>query len=430
MRGDDRRGLNCPRTEGTRCPVSPCLGATEPGACLHLASLQAWRAHTAEDQRSGIISGGPGFAPSTEPVQGRLRVGLWCPCLGLGGAEVWQLALARGVDPEVISWRGAAVIESRGSANPKMERELASIMPVGYGLDAARTLASACDVIVSWAVTDVSSLVSGLEQPPAVVMACHFPGESPWGAGTDALLQGVDRFVAVSELAVESIPRPIRDRVEVIWNAVDPDRLHVRRDRATMRAGWNVPSDVTVVGYIGRLAPEKDPDAMLRLAAELPEPWHAVVVGEGREREALARKVDALGLKRVRLVGGDTAAGDVLGAIDALVVPSHYESFGLTLAEGLWAGVPVLSTRSGLAKLVPGLAREIRAGAEGRELAEALLADRHDSEGTRLRVDRARAFARERLGLERFGRAWTGLLIESAKQGKGGSPCSAWNRVA
>jgi glycosyltransferase involved in cell wall biosynthesis len=261
-------------------------------------------------------------------------------------------------------------------------------------------------------------------------MACHFPGESPWGEGSEFLLRGVDRFVAVSELALESIPRSIRERVEVIWNAVEPGRLAVRRGRSTMRGRWGIPPDVTVAGYIGRLAPEKDPDAMLRLAAELPEPWHVVIVGDGREREGLARKVEALGLDRARLVGGDTDVGDVLGAFDTLVVPSLYESFGLTMAEGLWAGVPVLATRSGLAKLVPGLVREIRAGAGGGELADAVLADRRDVAGTRLRVERAGSFARERLGLDRFGRAWTELLLRTAAEGKGGPPCSATNRVA
>jgi glycosyltransferase involved in cell wall biosynthesis len=266
---------------------------------------------------------------------------------------------------------------------------------------------------VTWAVTNISAVLGGLDHPPRVVMACHFPGESPWGPGTDVLLRGVDRFVAVSELALESTPSSIRDKVEVIWNAVDPRRLAIHRDRATMRASWGVPADASVVGYIGRLSPEKDPDAMVRLAAELPEPWHVVIVGEGRERETLTRKIQAPGLERVHIVGGDSQVGDVLGAFDSLVVPSYYESFGLTLAEGLWAGVPVLATRSGLAKLVPGLVREIKTGAHGREIADALLADQEDHEGTADRVNQAALFARNRLRLDRFGQDWTNLLLRT-----------------
>jgi Glycosyl transferases group 1 len=429
MPRDDRRVMTCPRGEKVRCPQSPCPGATDHGVCRHLSKLQTWRDLTAEAQARSIWSGEAGFEPSVEPSGGRLRVGLWCPCLALGGAEVWQLALARGVDPDLISWRGAAVIEGRGSTDPKMARELGSIMPVGYGLDAARTLASDCDVIVSWAITSVPELLKGLESPPEVVVACHFPGESPWGPGTESFLDGVNWFVAVSELAVESAPPSIRDCVEVIWNAIDAARLEVRRNRADMRQAWGVPKDALVAGYIGRLSPEKDPGAMIRLAEGLPEPWQIVVVGEGRERATLAAGVRSRKLDRVHLVGGDPEPGDVLNAFDTLVVPSRYESFGLTLAEGLWAGVPVVATPSGLAKLIPGLVREVEVGADARALAEALLADHRDFEGTRSRVANAREFARDRLSLGRFGREWTDLLIRAGAEGKGASSCKSTVRV-
>jgi glycosyltransferase involved in cell wall biosynthesis len=181
-----------------------------------------------------------------------------------------------------------------------------------------------------------------------------------------------------------------------------------------IRAAWNVPGDALVAGYLGRLSIEKDPDAMLRLARGLPEPWHVVIVGEGRERARLEAEIDSASLKRVHLVGGDTAVGDVLHAFDTLVVPSQYESFGLTLAEGLWVGLPVVATASGLAKLRPGLVREVEVYAGSRDLAEAVLADHRDIEGTSERVRKAREFADDRLGLARFGRDWTELLLRSA----------------
>ena len=348
------------------------------------------------------------------PADGRVRVGLWCPCLGLGGAEVWQLTLARSVDPGLISWSGAVVLEGRSAADARMAGVLGSIMPVGYGHDAARTLAAASDVVISWAVASVSDLLRGVESPPSVVVACHFPVESSWGPGTEAMLSGVERFVGVSELAIESIPATIRDRVEVIWNAVDSGRLEVHRDRRAMRATWGVPEDAPVAGFVGRLAPEKDPWAMLRLAEGLPEPWHVVVVGDGREGAGMAEAIEARGLDRAHLVGGDLGVGDVLNAFDTLIVPSRYESFGLTLAEGLWVGLPVVATRSGLAKLVPGLVREITVGATAIELAGAVLADRREPKSTEARVERARAFARDRLAPARFGREWTALLTRSA----------------
>ena len=414
MRREDRPGLICPRETGLDCPAQPCLGAMDAPACRHIANLRAWRDLSPEAQDARFWAGEGGFVPSMGPADGRVRVGLWCPCLGLGGAEVWQLTLARSVDPGLISWSGAVVLEGRSAADARMAGVLGSIMPVGYGHDAARTLAAASDVVISWAVASVPDLLRGVESPPSVVVACHFPVESSWGPGTEAMLSGVERFVGVSELAIESIPATIRDRVEVIWNAVDSGRLEVHRDRRAMRAAWGVPEEAPVAGFVGRLAPEKDPWAMLRLAEGLPEPWHVVVVGDGREGAGMAEAIEARGLDRAHLVGGDLGVGDVLNAFDTLVVPSRYESFGLTLAEGLWVGLPVVATRSGLAKLVPGLVREITVGATAIELAGAVLADRREPKSTEARVERARAFARDRLAPARFGHEWTALLTRSA----------------
>jgi glycosyltransferase involved in cell wall biosynthesis len=412
MLGHDRPDVICPRLAEVPCQGSSCPGRLDLGVCRHSARLHRWRELPVEIQQTSLRAGEAGFVPSSTPARGRLRAGLWCPCLGLGGAEAWQLSLVRAVSPDSVIWRGAAVLDGRGGSDPRMEDQLSARMPVGYGLDAARTLAAACDVIVSWAVTDVSSLLAGLDPRPGMVMVCHFPRESPWGEKTAELLGPVDRLVAVSELALESIPWPERASARVIWNAVDSDRLRVRRDRSSVRATWGIPGGAPVAGYLGRLSREKDPEAMVRLATALPEPWHVVLVGEGRERASLAIQARSINPGRILLVGGDPAVGDVLSAFDTLIVPSRFESFGLTLAEGLWAGLPVISTRSGLAKLEPGLVRTIPIGASGTVLAEAVLADRADASGTKSRVDRARAFARDRLGLDRFGRDWTACLEE------------------
>lgn len=385
----------------------------------HLEALAAWRRRSPEEQWLAINGDDAPFAPSPGPSGGRVRAGLLCPCLGLGGAEAWQLALARAVDPGAVSWRGAVVTEGRRGVAPAMLGALAGAMPVGFGLESARALACAVDVLVSWSVLDHRALCRGLADPPRVVLACHFPGELPWTEAAEQLLGRVDRRVAVSELALESLPRHLRAGTDVIWNAVDAPRLAPTRPAAATRAAWDVPADARVAGFLGRLAPEKDPGAMLRLAGCLPPPWHVVLVGDGRERPALAAEVDRLGLDRVRLVPGTAAAGDALAAFDALVVPSRFESFGLTLAEGLWAGVPVVATRVGLAKVVPGLVREVGPDPSGAELAGAVLLDHeHDRPGRRDRVARAQRFARDRLGLARFGREWTDLIVDLGRPGR------------
>jgi len=362
---------------------------------------------------------GPPLGPfaaalAARPVApGRLRVGLLSPCLFQGGAEAWMLTLARTTDPAKIAWRGCAVMPG-GLVDPAMRHALAALMPVAQGWEQARALAAASDVLVTWAIDGLPEILQGLPNPPRVVSAVHAPVESEWGRTVYARPQAIDHWVAVSELALAALPGASRAAASasVIWNAVDLNRLEVRRHRATMRAAWGVPADVPVAGYMGRLTEEKDPSVMIRLARNLPEPWHVVVVGDGWMRDGLRRETE--GLDRFHLVGPDPAAGDVLNAFTTLVVPSRYESFGLSLAEGFWMGTPIVATDVGIARLAPGLARVIPLDATGHELAGAVLADFADRAGTADRIAHARSFARNRLTPERFGREWTDLLLAIA----------------
>ncbi len=348
------------------------------------------------------------------PGPGRARVGLLSPCLFQGGAEAWMLTLARTTDPAKIAWRGCAVMPG-GIVDPAIRDALAALMPVAQGWEQARALAAASDVLVTWAIDGLPGILQGLPNPPRVVSAVHAPVESEWGQTVYGRPEAIDRWVAVSELALAALPEASRAAASasVIWNAVDLNRLEVRRDRAVMRSAWGVPADVPVAGYLGRLTEEKDPSVMIRLARNLPEPWHVVVVGDGWMRDGLRRETE--GLDRFHLVGPDPAAGDVLNAFTTLVVPSRYESFGLTLAEGLWMGKPVVSTDVGIARLAPGMTRVIPFGADGPASAAEVLGTigtgPADAAINRSRADAAEAF-RPRIAPDRFGAEWTDLLVD------------------
>jgi glycosyltransferase involved in cell wall biosynthesis len=56
---------------------------------------------------------------------------------------------------------------------------------------------------------------------------------------------------------------------------------------------------------------------------------------------------------RVRVLGWSNDVVNFLGAIDALVLPSQYESFGYVIAEAWCAGLPIASTLVGIAKERP-----------------------------------------------------------------------------
>jgi hypothetical protein len=390
--------MTCPNRPGLDCMMgTACLGHQNEAICRHVESLRDNRLRKTQ----------PVLSFQRDQESPLLHVGLVCPTLRLGGAESVDYLLARSLDRSKIRFVGAAVLENPHSTDPAAVARLESEMPIGYGTGAIQDLARHCDILISWAVIDLADLLRGHRWKPRLVQIAHFPSEAPFGPEVARLLSGVDRWVGVSELAVESMPNEIRAKSKVIWNAVDADRLQVRRSRSEMRRLWGVPETAPVAGYLGRLSPEKDPAAMARLVDSLPDPWHVVVVGSGRD-------VPSTGSDRFHVVGPDAAAGDTLNAFDVLVVPSLYESFGLSMAEALWMGVPIVSTNTGIAKLVPGISQTIPLHADGPTLARTVVDafGSMPSPGPDLAYcgEDVRLTVRDRLSSARFGKVWTDFL--------------------
>ncbi len=107
-----------------------------------------------------------------------------------------------------------------------------------------------------------------------------------------------------------------------------------------------------VVGFAGRLIPEKGADVFLRaaslVAGVVPEA-RFVVIGDGRlrgELEALAGDLGLLG-ERVRFLGFRGDAADLIAGLDILAVPSRSEGTALVVGEAMAAGVPVVVSRVG-----------------------------------------------------------------------------------
>ena len=381
----------CSRNPGVFCPMADCPGVANEAVCRYVLIQRV---------AAGELVQAP---PAAEILScsGKVRVGLVAPGLHVGGSEMWQLALARHADQSKIQWVGCAVIGQNADIDPTMHKTTSALMPVLIGQGSLPSLASQCDVLVSWSVDGMEEL-GRMPNRPALVFVSHFPVDSGgWGNGVANMLAGVDRWVAVSQLSAESIRGRVTAPITIIMNAVDPERLQPTKSRAETLAAWSLPTNAKVAGYLGRLSPEKDPLAMARLAESLPANWYAVVVGDGGLR-------NQLGLHPQLRVVGTMNAGDALGAFDVLVSPSRYESFGLSIAEAIFLNKPLVSTSAGLVKMVPGLAEPIPIGADGSTLATAVLWA-HASGPT----PAAQAF-KPKLGPERFGREWTDLLIAMA----------------
>lgn len=183
-------------------------------------------------------------------------------------------------------------------------------------------------------------------------------------ATATALLRGSKRVVHLHRLPEG--PQRHLTRVAVIGavETVVPSAFMAREIQdATVLPNWTdeislvkdrAPSEVFRIGFLGRLAPEKGITVLLESLSVLRDRGASVeafIAGEPRFTSAADAEEIQGALARAGehvVLGGWMDRDSVLSQIDALVVPSvGPESFGLTAAEAMAAGVPVVVSDAG-----------------------------------------------------------------------------------
>lgn len=126
-----------------------------------------------------------------------------------------------------------------------------------------------------------------------------------------------------------------------LWGrGVDTELFSPDKRSQQIRDSW-LTNGRTIVGYLGRLAPEKQIDRL----SSLDESEHKVIViGDGPMRSELEKKLPNATFTG-QLSGQELAA--TLASLDVLISTGEHETFCQVIQEAMAAGIPVIAPRAG-----------------------------------------------------------------------------------
>jgi glycosyltransferase involved in cell wall biosynthesis len=132
-------------------------------------------------------------------------------------------------------------------------------------------------------------------------------------------------------------------RITVIPNGIDAAEFRYDPElRRATRARLGIAPDALVVGGVGRLAPTKRFDRLIRAIRTVPGVT-LLLAGDGSARAGLERTAAEAGIgDRVVFAGAVGHARGVLCAMDIFASPSDQETFGLAVLEALACGLPAV----------------------------------------------------------------------------------------
>lgn len=171
-------------------------------------------------------------------------------------------------------------------------------------------------------------------------------------------LNSLDRIIANSDYVREMLTGNgvKRDRIERIHNGIhiadytvtEQERLDARE---AVRKEFSLSADCRIITYVGRLSPEKGVEVLVdafRTLCISTENVACLLVGDGVQREELQARINSYPCKeKIIFAGFRRDIKHLLAGSDVFVLPSHIETFSLSILQAFAAGTPCVASDVG-----------------------------------------------------------------------------------
>ncbi len=159
-----------------------------------------------------------------------------------------------------------------------------------------------------------------------------------------------DAITAVSDNLKEETYKyfNIEKEIIVIPNFVDTDRFqHSNKEHFKKMLA---PNGERILAHVSNFRKVKRAEDVVTMFAKVHEkiPSKLLMIGDGPERQNIEEHCRTLNIcNDIRFLGKQEQVDEILSITDLFVLPSQYESFGLSALEAMACGVPVISTNAG-----------------------------------------------------------------------------------
>ncbi|MDO8622835.1 MAG: glycosyltransferase family 4 protein [archaeon] len=178
-------------------------------------------------------------------------------------------------------------------------------------------------------------------------------------------VESADRTIFVSNTQLEEfkrdyyndkeIPKQTRDKIKIVLNGADLQYFKPveGKDLENLMKKYDVPKDSFIIGYCGRLDPDKAVDRLIRsvpilldkLPGEIADKVRIMITGKGSDVKYLESVTRDLKLdSRTQFYGFQTGKSllEKFQISDVGVITSIHETFGLSVIEFMATGKPVV----------------------------------------------------------------------------------------